>query len=233
MVNCLDVIKCRTGAEKTSLIGYCMGGTMAAMFTALYPERVKNLITMAAPFDFSGREGLLFHWTAGTKFDPNLLVDTYGNCPTWFLESSFLLLKPLQNTVGKLMSLYENSTNEKFVENYLAMETWLNDNIPMAGETYREFVSDLFQKNQLMKGKKRINGRVVRLSDITCPVLNLVADKDHLVPPESSIPFNDAIGSEDKEVISFPAGHIGLSVGGRAVKELWPKVCGWLAERSK
>ncbi len=52
-------LRSRTGSEQVSLLGYCMGGTMSAMFTALHPQYVKNLIMLAAGIDFSTREGLL------------------------------------------------------------------------------------------------------------------------------------------------------------------------------
>src|SRR5919202_6166950 len=43
-----------SGAEEFTLFGYCMGGTMAAMYAALFPDKpLKNLVPLAAPFDFS------------------------------------------------------------------------------------------------------------------------------------------------------------------------------------
>jgi polyhydroxyalkanoate synthase len=53
-----------------------------------------------------------------------------------------------------------------------------------------------------------------------------------LVPPGQSLPFNDAVGSRDRKAIQFPAGHIGMAVGSRAHRELWPEVCDWLGDRS-
>ncbi|HWH68948.1 MAG TPA: alpha/beta fold hydrolase, partial [Candidatus Sulfotelmatobacter sp.] len=63
MVSVLDYLRERTGAEKANILGYCMGGTMSAMFTALHPERVQNLTLLAAPIDFATPEGLLNIWT--------------------------------------------------------------------------------------------------------------------------------------------------------------------------
>src|SRR5947207_1675722 len=53
LVNVLDLLRERTGAQMANVLGYCMGGTMSAMFTALHPERVQNLILLAAPIDFA------------------------------------------------------------------------------------------------------------------------------------------------------------------------------------
>jgi polyhydroxyalkanoate synthase len=143
-----------------------------------------------------------------------------------------MLLKPVSTLVEKYFTFYENLENEKFLEDFFAMETWLNDNIPVAGEMFRQFVKYCMQQNKLIKGELRIDGRVVDLRRILCPILNLTAQQDHLVPPYQSLPFNDAVGSTDRKSVNFPAGHIGLAVGSKANRELWPKACDWLAERS-
>jgi len=219
-------------SDKVSILGYCMGGTMSAMYTVLHPQYVKNLILMAAGIDFKV-EGTLNLWGDKSYFDVDKFIEAYGNAPAAFLQGGFLIIKPVQNLISKYVTLYENMENEEFVENFLAMEKWVNDNIPVPGEVFREFIKYCYQENLLVQNKLRINGKVVNLKKIKCPVLNLVAENDHLVPPASSIPFNDLVGSEDKELIVFPTGHIGLSVSGKCHKELWPRVANWLIERSK
>lgn len=230
--NVLDHVKKRTGARKVNILGYCMGGTMSAMFTALHPDEVENLILLAAGIDFDTREGLLNLWTDPEYFDVDAFVDAFGNCPAEFLQASFMLLKPVSNLIEKPLALLERLEDEQFVDEYFTMETWLNDNIPVPGEVYREFVKYLYQRNLLVKNQIPVGGHIVNLKKITCPILNLMATRDDLVPCAQSEPFNDLVGSRDRKTIKFPAGHIGLAVGSRAQKELWPKACAWLAERS-
>ncbi len=222
-----------TGSPQVSLLGYCMGGTMSAMYTSFHQDLVKNFILMAAPIDWSNRESLLAVWTDPKYFDVDAFIDTFGNAPPQWLQSSFAMLKPVTNFVEKYLGFYEKMTDEKFVHEFFAMETWANDNIPVAGETFRQFVKDCFQKNLLMQGKMRLGTKTIDLSKITCPVLNLMAANDHLVPCGQSATFNDLVGSKDRKSITFPAGHIGLSVGSKAHRDLWPKVADWLAERSE
>jgi polyhydroxyalkanoate synthase len=228
----VDFIRERTGTDRINILGYCMGGSLTAMYTALHPEKVKNLIMLAAPFDWSNRDHLLAKWCEARVFDVDRIIDACGNAPPEMLQGSFQLLKPVSNLVGKYLTFYENLENEKFLEDFFAMETWLNDNIPVAGEVFRRFVKCCMQQNQLIRGALQIGGRSVDLRSITCPVLNLTAENDHLVPPGQSLPLNDAIGSTDRTAVRFPAGHIGMAVGSRANRELWPKACDWLAERS-
>jgi len=232
MPKVLDYVRERTGAPQASVLGYCMGGTISAMFTALHQEMVRNLILLAAGIDFSSRDGLLQLWNDAGVFDVDGFVDAYGNAPAEFLQASFLMLKPIANLVQKPISFFERVEDEEFVDDYFAMEGWLNDNIPVAGETFRQFVKYLYQQNRLVKGTMPIGKHTVNLKSISCPVLNLMAKRDDLVPCSQSAPFNDLVSSTDRRTIEFPAGHIGLAVGSKAQTELWPQVCDWLAERS-
>ena len=232
LLNVVEHICERNDVPQVNVLGYCMGGTMSAMFTALHQKMVKNLILMAAGIDFASRDGLLQLWTDASVFDVDRFVKAFGNCPPWFLQSSFLLLKPIQNLVEKPINLFEKLTDEEFVDDYFTMEGWLNDNIPVPGEVFREFVKYLYQQNRLVKGTMPLGKHLVRLNSITCPILNLMASKDDLVPCSQSRSFNDLVGSSDRKTIEFPAGHIGLAVGSRAQQDLWPQACDWLASRS-
>ncbi|MEZ6190388.1 MAG: class III poly(R)-hydroxyalkanoic acid synthase subunit PhaC [Phycisphaerales bacterium] len=228
----VEHLKQRCDTDNVNILGYCMGGTLSTMFTALHPDMVRNLILLAAGIDFTTREGLLNIWADEKNFDVDGFVDAFGNCPAEYLQWSFLMLKPIQNLMQKPISFMERIEDDKFVNEFLTMETWLNDNIAVPGEVYREFVKYLYQQNQLTRGELTIRGRRVDLKKITCPVLNLMARRDDLVPCSQSEPFNDLVGSSDRKTIKLDAGHIGLAVGSRAQKELWPQAVQWLAERT-
>jgi polyhydroxyalkanoate synthase len=232
MKNVADFVCAHSASPKLNLLGYCMGGTMSAMFTALYPERVKNLTLMAAPIDFSGDECLLNVWTRPEYFDVDALVDAFGNCPGSFLQSSFQLMKPVQNYVEKYVHFFDKLDDDAYLDNYFAMERWVNDNIPVAGETFREFVKLLYQENQLVKGEFRLRDEPVLLEKITCPLLTLVATQDHLVPPSSTLAIKDHVSSQFVRHMSVSAGHIGLAVGSKAHRQLWPDAAMWLADHS-
>jgi polyhydroxyalkanoate synthase len=231
--NVINYVRERTGSEKVNVLGYCMGGTISAMFTALHQELVRNFILLAAGIDFGGRDGLLQLWTDEAYFDVDKFVEAFGNVPPEFLQASFLMLKPIQNLIEKPIAFYERLDDDAYLDDFFAMEGWLNDNIAVPGEVFREFVKYLYQQNRLVKGTMPVGRHTVNLKQITCPILNLMAQKDDLVPCSQSAPFNDLVSSSDRRTIQFPAGHIGLAVGGKAQKELWPQAVEWLAERSE
>lgn len=227
-----DVVRQRSGQPNLNLLGYCMGGTMSTIFTAVFPEVVRNLILMAAPIDFSGDDSLLHLWTQEEYFDVDKLVDAYGNCPATFLQATFSLMKPVQNFVEKYTGFVENMHDEKFLDNFFAMEKWTNDNIPVAGETFREFVKCLYQRNQLVKGEFRLGNEPVDLRRIACPLLLLAAEFDHLVRPESTFGLAPHVGSRDVKKMTISAGHVGLAVSSKAHKQFWPEAARWIVEHS-
>jgi len=210
-----------------------MGGTLSAMFTALHPQRVKNLVLLAAPIDFGTQDSLLNVWSREENFDVDKFIDAFGNCPPEFLQAGFLMLRPVGNLLEKPINFYEHMHEEKFLEDFLTTESWLNDNIPVPGEVYRQFIKYLYQKNLLTQNRLPVGKRIVNLQKITCPVLNIMAGQDDLVPCSQGTPFTDLVGSKDRKTILLQgSGHIGLAIGGRAQKEVWPQACEWLAARS-
>jgi polyhydroxyalkanoate synthase subunit PhaC len=228
----VDAVLRAHGRADLHLLGYCMGGTLAALFTAHDPAPVKSLTLLAAPIDFGGRQSLLNLWAQKEHFDVDAFIDTYGNCPEWFLQACFLALRPVQNLVEKGIAFCEQLDDPRFITNHFAMELWLNDNIPIAGETFRQFVRDFYQGNLLVKGGFHLGGRPVELRRITCPLLLLTASQDHLVPPQATEGIRPHVGSQDVAALSVDAGHVGLVVGGRAQQRLWPEATRWLAARS-
>ena len=230
--NCVDVVRERSGQDAINLLGYCMGGTMAAMYAALHPEKVSNLGLMAAGLCFDDTGGVLETWGDAEYYSPRDVTETFGNAPAEMLDIGFALMDPVANFVSKYVRLYDNLEDEDFVENFGRMERWLSEGIDVAGAAYVQFLEDIYQDNKLYNNELYLDGRHVDLDEIDMPVLQITGEYDHLIPPESSMPFNEVIASEDVSTLQQSTGHIGLSVSGRSHKELWPQVCEWFAERS-
>ncbi|SDQ59405.1 class III poly(R)-hydroxyalkanoic acid synthase subunit PhaC [Natronobacterium texcoconense] len=230
--NCVDVVRERSGLDAINVLGYCMGGTKSAMYAALYPEKVRNLGLMAAGLCFAGDGGVLELWGAEEYYDPEKVTDTFDNVPAEFLDVGFALMDPVANNVTKYVRFYDNVEDEDFVENFARMERWLDEGIDVAGATYEQFISDVYQDNKLVDNELYLDGKHVDIENIEMPVLQIVAEYDHLIPPEASKPFTEEIPSDDTEIMEFATGHIGMSVSSRSHAELWPDVCEWFAERS-
>ncbi|TAF09898.1 MAG: class III poly(R)-hydroxyalkanoic acid synthase subunit PhaC [Nostocales cyanobacterium] len=233
--NCVDVICKIHNLQQINLLGICQGGTFSLCYSSLYPDKVKNLITMITPVDFHINDGLLNIWSGSTlgdqAVDVDLMVDTFGNILGNLLNYIFLMLKPFQLGVKKYIDLLEIIESEEKLLNFLRMEKWIFDTPDQAGETFRQFIKDLYQGNKLIKGEMELGNQRVDLANIKIPILNIYAEQDHLVPPTSSLALEKYIASGDYTVHSFPVGHIGMYVSSKVQKDLPLTIGNWLKMR--
>ena len=212
LTDAIDHILEHSNSEKVSLLGYCWGGDLAIMLAALYPEKIKNIVTFATPGDFSIDNNLLSVWIKGINADS--IVDTFGNTPSGLINSSFLLRSPIDFLHKYLHFFFEGKPKDiDSIIQFFATETWLYDSPPIIGEIYKQFVNDCYKKNLLIKNEMIIGkDDKIDLSKIKQPFLNVIAKRDDLVDPASSRAINNAIGSLDKSTIEFDSGHVGACI---------------------
>jgi polyhydroxyalkanoate synthase len=229
MDNIVDFILDKHNLDKIHLMGICMGGTFCVIYSALHPEKIKNLITTVTPTNFDTNQGLLHIWMK--DMDVDQIVDTYGNIPGDIMNMGFLLLNPARLMIDKYVGFIENMANKKFVENFVRMEKWIFDSPDVPGETFRQFIRDCYQKNLLIQSKMEVGGKRVNLKKITMPILNYYGKYDHLVPPEACNLLTSRVGSKDAEDICLDTGHIGIYVSSKCQNEFAPRIARWLKER--
>ena len=225
----VDAVAKNADVKKINLLGICQGGAFSLCFSTIYPEKVRNLITMVTPVDFHTPDNMLSQWSR--KIDIDLCVDTMGNISADMMNYTYLTLKPVRLFQQKYIGLVDILDNKDEMENFLRMEKWIFDSPDQAGEAFREFTRDFFQGNKLLKGGLMIGSKKVDLSTLKLPILNIFAEQDHLVPPAASRALAGATGSTDYTQIAFKGGHIGIYVSGRAQRDVPPAIHDWLADR--
>ena len=155
--NVVDFIRKSRGVEKVNLMGICMGGSFCLMYSALHPQKVRNLITTVTPTNFDTDKGLLHVWMK--RIDADKVVETYGNLPgILHCNRGFLLLNPARLMIDKYVGFFENMDDKSFVENFVRMEKWIFDSPDVPGETFRQFVKDCYQNNLLIQSKMELGG---------------------------------------------------------------------------
>jgi len=220
-----------SGADRLSLLGYCMGGTLAACYLGLTPEGpVANLVNMAGPIDF-GHTGLFGRWLDRRFFDADKVADTFGELPVAMIKAGMQLLKPTMELTSRL-NLWWNLWNADYVEGYRALNRWANEYVSMPGEFFRAWIKAFYQDNRLIRGELQCGERVARLGAIRCPVLAVAAQEDHICPPGAVQALISAVGSDDTQYLELPGGHISLIAGRSASAHCWPRILNWLAARS-
>jgi polyhydroxyalkanoate synthase len=228
-------MKAVSGSNVFSMLGWCIGAILTTIYAAMRPDDgLRNLLLLTAPLDFSDRDSLTFaRWTDERYFDVEKVLAAFGNMPGEMIDYGAKALKPVDNYITNYCKLWDNLENPKAVEAWQAMNTWVTDNIPMAGAAYRQLIVELYRKNALMEGKLRIRNRLVNLARIKANLLTVIAEGDHITPPCQSEAILKKVSSVDKQNYRVPGGHIGIMAGSAAHKTTWPHIEQWLSARSR
>src|SRR5262249_10186832 len=159
-----------------------LGALISTLYAALRPsDGLKNLLLLTAPLDFTDKTaGGFIRWTSDKAFNPDKIVDAFGNVPGEMIDYGAKALKPVENYVGNYLNLWDNIDNPKVVESWHAMNTWVRDVIPMAGGAYRQLINDFYKENRLIQGTLKIRGELVDLAKLTANVLTVIAEADNI-----------------------------------------------------
>ncbi|HVI11193.1 MAG TPA: alpha/beta fold hydrolase [Candidatus Binatia bacterium] len=235
MPRAIRKMKAVSGSKEFSMLGWCIGAILATVYSSLRPDDgLRNLILLTAPLDFSNKQGITFgKWVDEKFFDVDKVLAATGNMPGEMIDYGARALKPVENYVLNYLKLWDNLENPNVVEAWKAMNTWVTDNVPLAGGAFRQLVVDLYRNDRLMRGEWMIRGERVDLSRLRADLLTVIAEGDHITPPCQSEAVLSRVGSNDKEVFRVPGGHIGIMAGSAAHKLTWPHIDGWLRPRSQ
>jgi polyhydroxyalkanoate synthase len=219
-------IKDKTGKGKVSILGYCWGGIIALIYSALNNGNVRNLTLMAAPVDFSKDNTILANWAR--VIDSDQIVDEFGHLDGQVLDIGFLMRNPPLYIFDKYLKLFERYNDKQFVDTFISVEKWLYDTPIIPGNLYRHVIKDCYKNNLLISNKMKVDGSIIDLKKITAPLLTIVAEDDDLVSPESALAIKDYVSSKDKESLTIVGGHVGLCTSRMAHEKLWPEAAEWI-----
>ena len=212
---------------KMTLLGHCLGGTMAAALAAVDDDHIQSLVLLTAPLTFHD-SGLLSAWTRAPFFSPRDVTRVTGHVPSWVTQPAFQILKPMGQT-SKVLRLWQNLGNPTFLEFFRCLETWINDNVSIPDGFFHDLVEQLYQKDALAQGTLVFKDGPVILEDIKVPVLSIAAALDHIVPPASALEPTKRFASAHNHRELLDGGHIGVVVGSLARRRLWPLLLEHLA----
>jgi polyhydroxyalkanoate synthase len=223
---CVRKVCAIAGQTSIDVVGYCLGGTLSLLYTALYPETVSRLVLLTTAIDGDVKGGIA--WVAhqmgleGESYDNPRLV------PAVEVKSWFEMLSPGSNSVaGRVADLWDRlEDSPERLSTVRTMASWVDDVVPAPGrllaELYQQFGPG---RNRLMKNSAVVGDRKVDLAAIRVPVMSVSAARDTIAPPESV----DAIKSlvPQAEIVRLPGGHVGI-VAGRAAQTLWDRTVEFL-----
>lgn len=216
-------------ATEMTVMGFCLGGTIAAMYASIAKEPIKNLILNVAPVDFSS--GNIFdQWVQVVKdedLDFDAFIDAVGLIPARFIEAGVrLITSPVY--FSPYLSLLNKADNERYVERWRVFNKWTRGHIPLPGGVLKQLFTELGKKNGLVNGTLTVKNEKVDLPNINSNLLVIASEFDRLVPKETTYKIIDLVSSTDKKYHVLQGGHANLTKNGKLPDYLRD----WLPKRS-
>jgi polyhydroxyalkanoate synthase len=219
---------CRHARSKDAfVVGYCMGGTLSAMYAALRPGRVAGLVTLAAPVSFANG-GRFREFTAPGVFDVERAVAADGLVPVDVMKPAFQMLDPMGNW-SKYLAVEAAASDPRQLARVLVRERWVEDNVPMPGAFAREFIRNGYQEDRLLAGTWTIRGERVDLRNIRAPVHVIACRRDFITPVAAALPLTSAVSGTASSTV-LDTGHIGVIVGSEGPRSFYPLLDRWFRE---
>lgn len=207
------------------LAGYCMGGLLALAAALRRPDLVRGLALLAAPWDFHAADAAQARRLGGMlpQFEP--LLATTGTLPVDALQALFALPN-LGRIAAKYRAFGRMEQSAPAALDFVALEDWLNDGVPLAAPVAREALGGWYGANTPGRGVWRVAGASVDPARLAMPAFVAVPGRDSIVPPGSALPLARLIPGA---ALHQPAaGHIGMTVGPQAEAALWSPLLAWL-----
>jgi len=223
--DCLDA----AGAARAVLLAHSLGGLLAAIFAALYPERVQGLALLAAPLHFGADTPVFRAMVAG--LDADALPDAL---PGSFLSAASLHAAPDTFGAARLADALASFADPAAWRTHLQVERWALDEFALPRRLVAELAIRIVREDRFARGTLRIGRRSAAPSRLAAPLLCVVDPRCRLVPPAAVLPLVEAAGSRDKTVLHYEGDvgvslqHVGPLVGRRAHALLWPRILDWI-----
>jgi len=232
MDQCVHTV-CKKGS-KVNLIGLCQGGWQSAIYTALFPEKVKSITLAAAPIDFKAGSGKIQFYTEiyPMFFYESLVAMGGGTMPGEYMKLGFKMLNPVDRFILDYSDLYSNINDGEYTERYRKFRNWYEYTQNLPGRMYLQIVKELFKENRLINGGLKILGKGVNLHNIRCPLVLIAGETDDITPREQVFNTEKHVSSKDIMKLTVPAGHIGVFMGKKILKEYWPHILKKICSRT-
>jgi polyhydroxyalkanoate synthase len=235
LATCRRAMRDDGAAAPPVIVGHSLGGVLAAIHSALYPDALRATVLLEAPLHFE---------PSSSCFDPLVRVtpharqvaDAFGQVPGVFLNMMSAMAEPQAFQWERMADRWLSMTDpdRSALTNHMRVERWTHDEFPLPGRLFVDIVESLYRDDQLMQGRLRIGARSVGPGDLRAPLACVMDPRSKVIPPQAMQPFHEAAGSRDKLLLRYGGDvgvnlqHVGVLVGRNAHAGIWPAIFDWL-----
>jgi poly(3-hydroxybutyrate) depolymerase len=214
------------------LIGLCQGGWMALLYAARFPGKVRKLVLAAAPVDTKAAPSVLSTLADTTAMEVFREVVRLGDGIV--LGSKVLKLwgpaSAEAEEIRQLLETEETPGSPAFVRLEVAFRDWYSWTVDLPGFYFLETVEKLYKRNEVGAGTFEALGKPIDLKRIEAPLFLIAAHHDELVTPQQLFAAERLVGTPSHNIRKLTADcrHLGLFMGKRVLREIWPQIVDWL-----
>ncbi|MDT5139139.1 MAG: putative long chain acyl-CoA synthase, partial [Mycobacterium sp.] len=232
----IDTVKDATGQD-VHLVGYSQGGMWSYQVAAYRRSKdVASIVAFGSPVDTLAAlpMGIPANLAPGIADFMADHVFNRLNIPSWLARTGFQMMDPIKTAQARIDFVRQLHDREALLpreqqRRFLEREGWIAWSGPAISELLKQFIAH----NRMMTGGFAINGQMVTLTDITCPILAFVGEVDDIGQPASVRGIRRAAPNTEVFECLIRTGHFGLVVGSKAALQSWPTVADWVRWISK
>lgn len=238
IMSAVEAVRTETGQDKIALAGHSIGGTLAAIFSALHPERVQALVLVDAPLAFGQRQGALERAASLLPSSRTVRAAAGSPVPGSFLNLISVAAAPEAFVYQPWSDALASMFSRERAAIHARVMRWTLDEFPLPGRLFEEIIELLYRQDRFRRGELPVAQSTARAQDLRVPVLAVINPHGDVVTPDSCLAALETVADENKRVLCYQAEagpalqHVGPLVGPDAHKQLWPEILDWVRARA-
>jgi len=210
MMDALDAVTAIVPGRKVHCVGYCLGGTLAAIGAAAMArdndDRLASLTLLAAQTDFSEPGELaLFIDESEVSFLESIMFDR-GYLSAGQMAGAFQLLRSNDLVWSRMVREYLLGERRPLSD----LMAWNADATRLPYRMHSEYLRRMYLRDDLAEGRYRVGGRPIVLSDVRVPIFCLGTARDHVAPWRSVYKLHLLTDTETTFVLTSGGHNTGI-----------------------
>jgi len=230
----LDAIAAETGSRAPILAGHSLGGTFAAIFAALHPERVGGLVLADAPLAFGEHGGPLARAVRAVPHAGAIRAMAGSPVPGSVINALSVAAVPEAFQLQRVTDLAASLLDPTALAIHARVERWTYDEFPLPGRLFEETLEQLYREDRFLSGTLQVGDKRIGIAQLRSPVMAVVNPVGQIVPPRSILDGLESVAGLSFEALEYEGDrgpmlqHVGPLVAPVAHERLWPRILDWV-----